>query len=38
MERQAAYLQLFKHELSITDLPQIRENTHKGWALGSQRF
>jgi putative transposase len=38
MERQAAYLQLFKHELSMADLTQIRENTHKGWALGSQRF
>lgn len=38
LERQTAYLALFKHELSNTDLKQIRENTHKGWALGSQHF
>lgn len=37
-DRQAAYLALFKHEISNTDLAQIRENTHKEWALGSQRF
>lgn len=36
--RQAAYLALFEHELTGTDIAQIRENTHKGWALGSQRF
>ena len=34
-ERQAAYRQLFKAELSTNDLTQIRECTHKGWALGS---
>ena len=37
-ERQAAYRQLFLTELNSTDLAQIRECTHKGWALGSQRF
>lgn len=37
-KRQAAYQALFKADLSINDLVQIRECTHKGWALGSQRF
>ena len=37
-ERQAAYRQLFKVDLSTNDLVQIRECTHKGWALGSKRF
>ena len=37
-ERQAAYQALFKADLSTNDLVQIRECTHKGWALGSQRF
>ena len=37
-ERQAAYRQLFKADLSTHDLAQIRECTHKGWALGNQRF
>jgi putative transposase len=38
IERQTAYQQLFKADLSTNDLVQIRECTHKGWALGSQRF
>lgn len=38
IERQAAYRQLFKADLSTNDLVQIRECTHKGWVLGSQRF
>lgn len=38
IERQAAYLDLFKYELNQNELSQIRENTHKGWALGSQYF
>jgi putative transposase len=38
VERQTAYQQLFKADLSPNDLVQIRECTHKGWALGSQRF
>ena len=37
-ERQAAYRQLFKVDLSTKFLLQIRECTHKGWALGSKRF
>jgi putative transposase len=37
-ERYAAYQALFKVDLSTNDLVQIRECTHKGWALGSQRF
>jgi putative transposase len=38
LERQVAYQALFKADLSTNDLVQIRECTHKGWALGSQRF
>ena len=38
IERQVAYQALFKAALSTNDLVQIRECTHKGWALGSQRF
>lgn len=37
-ERQEAYQQLFITEIDSSDLAQIRECTHKGWALGSQRF
>ncbi len=37
-ERQDAYQQLFITALDSSDLAQIRECTHKGWALGSQRF
>ena len=37
-ERLTAYQALFKVALGINDLKQIRENTHKGWALGSQKF
>jgi putative transposase len=37
-ERLAAYQGLFKVALAEEDLKQIRESTHKGWALGSQRF
>lgn len=38
IERQNVYQQLFVTELDHSDLVQIRECTHKGWALGSQRF
>lgn len=38
IERQNVYQQLFVTELDHSDLAQIRECTHKGWALGSQRF
>ena len=37
-QRFAAYQDLFKVALAGDDLKQIRESTHKGWALGSQRF
>jgi putative transposase len=37
-ERQSAYRQLFKAAISGADLKEIREATHKGWALGSERF
>ena len=37
-ERQNSYQDLFKAEIASTDLAQIRDSTHKGWALGSQKF
>jgi putative transposase len=37
-ERQLAYQHLFKSAISSADLNQIRDNTPKGWVLGSQRF
>ncbi|HWU85519.1 MAG TPA: transposase [Rhodocyclaceae bacterium] len=37
-ERQSAYRQLFRAAISGQDLTAIRESTHKGWALGSERF
>lgn len=37
-ERFATYQALFKLTLADDDLKQIRESTHKGWALGSQSF
>ncbi|PJA58161.1 MAG: transposase [Rhodocyclales bacterium CG_4_9_14_3_um_filter_68_10] len=37
-QRQSAYRQLFRAALSGQDLNAIRESTHKGWALGSERF
>ncbi len=37
-DRLAAYQDLFKVAQASDDLKQIRECTHKGWALGSQRF
>ena len=36
--RQAAYRQLFKAAVSNDDLKLIRDCTHKGWALGNERF
>ena len=36
--RQAAYRLLFRAAVSNDDLRDIRECTHKGWALGSERF
>lgn len=37
-ERQSAYRQLFRAALPAHDLKEIRESTHKGWALGNERF
>ena len=37
-ERQEAYRQLFKAAVPKDDLSAIRDSTHKGWALGSERF
>ena len=37
-DRQSAYRQLFRSAISKDDLQSIRESTHKGWALGGERF
>lgn len=37
-DRQSAYRQLFRAAVSNDALKEIRECTHKGWALGSERF
>lgn len=37
-ERQLAYRELFQTAIADEDLAGIRECTHKGWALGSDRF
>ena len=37
-ERQEAYRLLFKAAVPKDDLAAIRDSTHKGWALGSERF
>lgn len=37
-ERQNSYRQLFDTSIEINDLTQIRECTHKGWALGGTAF
>jgi putative transposase len=37
-DRQSAYRSLFKSAISKHDLVQIRDCTHKGWALGSDKF
>lgn len=36
--RQQAYQALFATEIATADLVQIRESTHKGWALGSAQY
>ena len=38
MERQEAYRELFRAAITDNDLREIRECTHKGWALGNERF
>lgn len=37
-ERQAAYRQLFRAQISKADLDAIRDATNKAWALGNSRF
>jgi hypothetical protein len=37
-ERQLAYRELFRAAIADADLAAIRDCTHKGWALGSERF
>jgi len=37
-ERRSAYRKLFRAAISTADLKEIRECTHKGWALGGERF
>jgi REP-associated tyrosine transposase len=37
-ERQRAYRQLFRAQLSSVDVEAIREATNKNWALGNERF
>ena len=36
--RQAAYRELFKHQLSENSITEIREATNKAWVLGSDLF
>ncbi len=38
VERQEAYRELFDSAIPGNDLREIRECTHKGWALGNERF
>ena len=37
-DRQSAYRQLFRAAIAKDELQVIRESTHKGWALGGERF
>jgi len=37
-ERLSAYRQLFRAQIAKEDLETIRESTHKGWAMGNDRF
>jgi len=37
-QRQSAYRKLFRAAIAKDDLAEIRVCTHKGWALGDQRF
>jgi putative transposase len=38
LERQSAYRQLFRAQLSGVEVEAIREATNKNWALGNERF
>jgi putative transposase len=37
-DRQSAYRQLFRAAIAKDELQAIRESSHKGWVLGSERF
>ena len=37
-DRQTAYRQLFRSQLSQSTINEIRETTNKGWVFGSERF
>ena len=37
-DRRAAYRALFKTAINKADLAAIRDCTHKGWVLGSEKF
>ncbi len=37
-DRQSAYRQLFRAAIPGQELKDIRESTHKGWALGGEKF
>ncbi|MEW6133603.1 MAG: transposase [Pseudomonadota bacterium] len=37
-DRESAYRQLFRAAIPDRELKDIRESTHKGWALGSEKF
>jgi putative transposase len=37
-DRQSAYRELFRGAISGDDLAQIRNCTHKGWAMGGEPF
>ena len=37
-ERERAYRQLFQTAIAPADLADIRDCSHKGWVLGSERF
>jgi putative transposase len=37
-ERQGAYQDLFQRPITTSELNEIRESAHKGWALGGERF
>ena len=37
-ERERAYRELFQIAMAPANLADIRDRSHKGWALGSERF
>lgn len=38
IERRIAYRELFRSDLDLSDLGQIRDTVNRGWPLGSERF